>query len=299
MDSKKSETTLFIITSIFVLAIASFSFIWSFSTVEKLAIELGASSQISWILPTVVDAAILVFSIVRMYAKLTSIEKLDSWSFAGIILATSLSILFNTVDANGKIGHWLDVILHISIPVFLFAAIEFFMFMVENYARKYGSFLSLGQVLADIGAKKEELETAKNELATTIQGIELSKKEQLEISKKTDNLKDNFQKIISQKEKELTSHVDNLRKNLMDNLEKEIASLTEQKMVKINQLDSKILKLKQGGKKAKKLSMNERRKKVLVMANSGKTQKEISQVLSVSVGTIKNDLAVLNGQIKK
>jgi hypothetical protein len=116
-----------IISAILVATIALLAFILSFDAIQQLAIATGTNQYLAWIVPVIVDGAMVVFSVARLRAVLAG-ER--TWWVWGLIVAfTALSVLFNIAHAH--VG-WLAWIIAALAPLALFFAFETLMSQVQG-----------------------------------------------------------------------------------------------------------------------------------------------------------------------
>lgn len=87
-----------------VAAIALLSFVLSYQVLWDEAERAGVYTP--YLFPLVVDAGIVVFIIVRLYATLNGIEQAERWAQVAIVAATITSIILNVAHAV-DFGAWI------------------------------------------------------------------------------------------------------------------------------------------------------------------------------------------------
>lgn len=130
----KSMRFLSVFSGAMVLLIALAAFTLSFDAIYELAITNGTDGRLAWIVPFVVDGAMVVFSVAALRATLQGERARNSWVLIGIF--TTLSVVLNVAHAmQTPIG----ILIAVFVPVALFASFETLMAQIRATMQKISS----------------------------------------------------------------------------------------------------------------------------------------------------------------
>jgi hypothetical protein len=119
------------ISGALVLLIALAAFTLSFDAIYELSVQNGTDRRLAWIVPIIVDGAMVVFSIAALRATLQGERARNSWILIGVF--TALSVTLNVAHAmQTPIG----ILIAVFVPIALFASFETLMSQVRATMQK-------------------------------------------------------------------------------------------------------------------------------------------------------------------
>jgi hypothetical protein len=114
-----------IISGLLVAAIGALAFILSFEAIRQLASDNGV--VMAWIVPLIVDGAMIVFSVSVLRATLAGERVL--WGWCLIVAFTAVSVWFNIEHSNGQV---IGVAIAALAPLALFTTFETLMSQIRS-----------------------------------------------------------------------------------------------------------------------------------------------------------------------
>lgn len=116
-----------VISGTLVGAIALIAFILSFDAIMHLAIDNGVNARLAWMVPLIVDGAMVVFSVSVMRATLAGEKTWQGWAL--IVAFTAVSVTFNIAHSNlTPFG----IAIAALAPIALFATFETLMSQIRS-----------------------------------------------------------------------------------------------------------------------------------------------------------------------
>lgn len=114
-------------TSLAVLMVAAGAFVLAFFNVEGLAVDNGIPASRAWLVPVIVEGAMIALALTRLEAELNRQDtRLLTWLVAA---AVALSIALNVAHSNMRL--W-GIVIAVIQPVSLLVAFESFMYQLRN-----------------------------------------------------------------------------------------------------------------------------------------------------------------------
>lgn len=108
--------------------IALFAFILSYNAIQKLAFENGIPKELSYLVPLVIDGALVVFAVALLDAA-TSYNKKPLAITLLVGLFVAISIAFNIAHSNQKL---IGIAIAVIAPVALFTTFETLMWQIKQ-----------------------------------------------------------------------------------------------------------------------------------------------------------------------
>lgn len=169
----ENKSSVFILVGSLVFAVAAGAFWLSFEAIQSIAIQYGIPEKNAWVFPLLVDGAITIYSITRLYGALTSEKGTERWSFVLIFVFVGLSILFNisTTIRDGlstNFDFFVSFIVHALPPVVLFSSFEMLMMLLHDHVRRGELFVRKKSLITQV----EKLESKKDALGKQVQVLE-------------------------------------------------------------------------------------------------------------------------------
>lgn len=121
------QDKLSIISGGLVGAIALIAFILSFDAIMHLAISVGVSERLAWMVPLIVDGSMTVFSVSVMRSTLAGEKTWQGWML--IVAFTAVSVWFNIEHSNGSL---FGIAIAALAPLALFATFETLMSQIRS-----------------------------------------------------------------------------------------------------------------------------------------------------------------------
>lgn len=149
MHAQRLET----ITGKLLVFLALGSFILSYAGMYAVAVDANYG-WLSWVWPLVTEAAVIIFSLVYLIAKLNGYG--NRWLMPLIILCTALSVGFNVWHAPK--ADWLTRAVVALPPLFLFAAFKTWIWKVEEDTHRTGLVTTLDTLTEKIDTGRVELD---------------------------------------------------------------------------------------------------------------------------------------------
>ena len=119
------------LSGIFVSIIAILAFILSFDAIRQLAIQAGTREEFAWIVPTIIDGAMIVFS--THVLRSTLLGEKTWWGWMLVISFTAVSITFNIAHAQRD---WVSWIIAALAPIALFFSFETLMSQIRSTVQR-------------------------------------------------------------------------------------------------------------------------------------------------------------------
>lgn len=116
-----------IISGLLVGAIALIAFILSFDAIMNLAIDNGVNPWLAWMVPLIVDGAMVVFSVSVMRSTLAGEKTWQGWLL--IVAFTAVSVWFNIAHSNLTV---FGIAIAALAPLALFATFETLMSQIRS-----------------------------------------------------------------------------------------------------------------------------------------------------------------------
>lgn len=121
------QDKLSVISGILVGAIALIAFILSFDAIMHLAIGNGVNERLAWMVPLIVDGAMVVFSVSVMRSTLAGEKTWQGWAL--IVAFTAVSVWFNIAHSNMTT---FGIAIAALAPLALFATFETLMSQIRS-----------------------------------------------------------------------------------------------------------------------------------------------------------------------
>ncbi len=150
---KKVNSLTSFLSGTLVLFLASSAFLLSFDALKNLAQEVGVSSSMAWLYPSIIDGAIIVFSLSILRANLNQENALYPWVL--VSLFTILSVILNIVHAH---QNFLAQFLAAIPPIALFLSFELLMSQLKAMAVRLHATQSLSEITKIVQEKQTELD---------------------------------------------------------------------------------------------------------------------------------------------
>lgn len=272
-----------VVTPILITLIATGSFALSYSNLKETALTYGIPAHLAWIWPLLVDFALVVFSLAVVRTGLYGDRTLWSWLMVAIYTVTT--IVFNVLHAPDNLT---AQVVAVVAPVTLFLSFETLMAMLKSGVRRNSLNRSLPALEAEMASKQREMAILEQETVKRME--EAAAKRQAEI----DNLLSQAANELEEKRQQLTEVEANLvdqkgqLQEELETLERTIQSYQqdiESKQEELKRLDQGQVKVYLPGQ----LTIEQRQELVKRMEQDRLTQQQMAELLSVSLGTIKND----------
>ena len=116
-----------IISGVLVGGIALIAFILSFDAIMHLAINNGVNPYLAWMVPLIIDGAMIVFSVSVMRATLANEGTRAGWLL--IVAFTAVSVWFNIAHSNQQLY---GMVIAALAPIALFTTFETLMKQIRN-----------------------------------------------------------------------------------------------------------------------------------------------------------------------
>lgn len=116
-----------VISGLLVGAIAIIAFVLSFDAIMHLAIDNGVNVRLAWMVPLIVDGAMVVFSVSVMRATLAGEKTWQGWAL--IVAFTAVSVWFNIAHSNLTT---FGIAIAALAPLALFATFETLMSQIRS-----------------------------------------------------------------------------------------------------------------------------------------------------------------------
>lgn len=156
-----------LISGILVAGLALAAFVLSFEAISALAVENGVNPSLAWLMPILVDGAMIVFSINVLRATVAGESTRIGW---GLILAfTAVSVVFNI--EHGQKTLW-GVAMSALAPIALFTSFETLMTQIRAAAQH-----GLNIVKARLESEIEKLKEAYKNLKATYNELKAAHEE--------------------------------------------------------------------------------------------------------------------------
>ncbi len=154
------ENFISILSGLLVIMIGSLAFRLSFNAIRDLAEAYGTALELSWIVPVIVDMAVIAFTVSVLRASLMG-ESGAKWiGRCLIVLYTGLSVAFDIGHSSGEL--WAIVITVIG-PSTVFSGFKTFVHQIESWVNRNGAIrtlVELSQVVADLQLTLTKLDEA-------------------------------------------------------------------------------------------------------------------------------------------
>lgn len=216
MNGNRKTTILMYISAALVAGVALSAFVLSFDAIRDLAELYGIRPNISWLVPLIVDMAMIAFSVSVVRAELAKERTAVLWSM--ILLFTAVSVLLNVEHSNTiptePIGNsrWLRPFVYALAPLALLASFESLMAQVRSAVKRGVILDSLAELkahVAELNGKRTELE---NEIADL---VETAEHEQARIERERERLIEQLDELREQvAERETEREIEQLDERL-------------------------------------------------------------------------------------
>lgn len=117
-----------IISACLIGLIAIFAFVLSYNAIQKLAFENGVGEKLSYLVPLVIDGALVVFAVALLDAA-TSYNKKPLAITLLVGMFVAISIAFNIAHSNQKL---IGIAIAVIAPVALFTTFETLMWQIKQ-----------------------------------------------------------------------------------------------------------------------------------------------------------------------
>ena len=143
-----------LITAVVVFLLAAAAFVLSFDAIQQLAIQRGTPAHLAWLVPLVVDGAMIAFSMTILRASLHRERAL--WAYLLVGAFVLLSAALNAVNAVGDV--W-SVVIAVTAPVALFLSFESLMWQIRRSVERGAVLSDLDTLQAAVIEKQALLDT--------------------------------------------------------------------------------------------------------------------------------------------
>lgn len=144
------ENVISLFSGVLVIAIGSLAFTLSFNAIRELAESYGTPKHLSWIVPVIVDTAVIAFSVSVLRASLMG-ETGAKWVGRFLIVFyTGLSVAFNVGHSTGEL--W-AIVIAVIVPITVLTGFETFVHQIESWVNRTGVI----RTIADLQQQVTEL----------------------------------------------------------------------------------------------------------------------------------------------
>ncbi len=165
------EHLISILSGVLVIMIGSLAFRLSFNAIRELAEAYGTAPELSWIVPVIVDMAVIAFSVSVLRASLMG-ESGAKWiGRCLIVLYTGLSVAFNIGHSTGEL--W-AIVIAVIVPLTVLSGFETFVHQIESWVNRNGTIRTLAelsQFVADLQLTLTQLDEEITERQLTIEDL--------------------------------------------------------------------------------------------------------------------------------
>lgn len=202
------------LSALLVFLIAASAFVLSFNSIRALAIDNGTDPALAWLVPVIVDLAMVGFSVAALNSTLNKESTWFKWIL--IFAFTAVSVGFNVAHSNLML---MGIVIAAMAPLTLFFSFEVFISGISASVKRNSVLLSL----VDIQKLVAKLNSRRDQLVSTIE--QLTEQKRIDIEQATNEIGEAAEQLKNKLAEDIEQLHD--RKRLLQN---EISKIDKERM---------------------------------------------------------------------